>query len=110
MKLKIENMQEQANNLQNAAANQGSIVGVDDSKPQKREAKETAIISVCAGQGVEDAFLELHCDYVVSGGQTMNPSTEDMVAAVKEVNAKNVIILPNNSNIVMTAQQNSYKS
>ena len=105
VKLKIENMQEQANNLQNAAANQGSIVGVDDSKPQKREAKETAIISVCAGQGVEDAFLELHCDYVVSGGQTMNPSTEDMVAAVKEVNAKNVIILPNNSNIVMTAQQ-----
>ena len=98
-------MQEQANNLQNPAANQGSIVGVDDSKPQKREAKETAIISVCAGQGVEDAFLELHCDYVVSGGQTMNPSTEDMVAAVKEVNAKNVIILPNNSNIVMTAQQ-----
>ena len=105
VKLKIENMQEQANNLQNAAASQGSIVGVDDSKPQKREAKETAIISVCAGQGVEDAFLELHCDYVVSGGQTMNPSTEDMVAAVKEVNAKNVIILPNNSNIVMTAQQ-----
>ena len=51
------------------------------------------------------SFLELHCDYVVSGGQTMNPSTEDMVAAVKEVNAKNVIILPNNSNIVMTAQQ-----
>ena len=67
VKLKIENMQEQANNLQNAAASQGSIVGVDDSKPQKREAKETAIISVCAGQGVEDAFLELHCDYVVSG-------------------------------------------
>ena len=106
VKLKIENMQEQANNLQNAAASQESIVGVDDKNPQsKREAKETAIISVCAGQGVEDAFLELHCDYVVSGGQTMNPSTEDMVAAVKEVNAKNVIILPNNSNIVMTAQQ-----
>ena len=106
VKLKIENMQEQANNLQNAAASQGSIVGVDDKNPQsKREAKETAIISVCAGQGVEDAFLELHCDYVVSGGQTMNPSTEDMVAAVKEVNAKNVIILPNNSNIIMTAQQ-----
>ena len=106
VKLKIENMQEQANNLQNAAASQESIVGVDDKNPQsKREAKDTAIISVCAGQGVEDAFLELHCDYVVSGGQTMNPSTEDMVAAVKEVNAKNVIILPNNSNIVMTAQQ-----
>ena len=50
-------------------------------------------------------FLELHCDYVVSGGQTMNPSAEDIVAAIREVNAKHVIILPNNSNIVMTAQQ-----
>ena len=54
---------------------------------------------------MKDAFLELHCDYVVSGGQTMNPSTEDMVQAVRDVNAKNVIILPNNSNIIMTAQQ-----
>ena len=50
-------------------------------------------------------FLELHCDYVVSGGQTMNPSAEDIVQAIRDVNAKHVIILPNNSNIVMTAQQ-----
>lgn len=107
VKLKIENMQEQANNLQNNANAQASIVGVDDNakKTPTFEAKETAVITVCAGEGVEDAFLELHCDYVVSGGQTMNPSTEDMVAAVREVNAKNVIILPNNSNIIMTAQQ-----
>lgn len=107
VKLKIENMQEQANNLQNNANGQASIVGVDDNAKKKPafEPKETAIITVCAGEGVEDAFLELHCDYVVSGGQTMNPSTEDMVAAVKEVNAKNIIILPNNSNIIMTAQQ-----
>lgn len=107
VKLKIENMQEQANNLQNNVGGQSSIVGVDDNAKKKSvfEEKETAIITVCAGEGVEDAFLELHCDYVVSGGQTMNPSTEDMVAAVKEVNAKNVIILPNNSNIIMTAQQ-----
>lgn len=106
VKLKIENMQEQANNLQNSA-NAQSIVGVDDNAKEepKFEAKDTAVITVCAGEGVEDAFLELHCDYVVSGGQTMNPSTEDMVAAVRKVNAKNVIILPNNSNIIMTAQQ-----
>ena len=50
-------------------------------------------------------FLELHCDYVVSGGQTMNPSAEDIVQAIRDVHAKHVIILPNNSNIVMTAQQ-----
>jgi len=97
------NMQEQADTIQN---NVGSIVGVDDkSTKSKSEPKETAVISVCAGDGLKDAFLELHCDYVVSGGQTMNPSTEDMVQAVKDVNAKNVIILPNNSNIIMTAQQ-----
>ena len=103
IKLKIENMQEQADTIQN---NAGSIVGVDDKNAQpKCESKETAVISVCAGDGLKDAFLELHCDYVVSGGQTMNPSAEDMVQAVKDVNAKNVIILPNNSNIIMTAQQ-----
>ncbi len=102
VKLKIENMQEQADTIQN---NANSIVGVDDSTKPVREAKETAVISVCAGDGLKDAFLELHCDYVVSGGQTMNPSAEDMVQAVRDVNAKNVIILPNNSNIVMTAQQ-----
>lgn len=96
VKLKIENMQEQHN----------SIIESNEmpAKPV-REPKQIAVISVCAGTGLEQAFLELHCDYVVSGGQTMNPSTEDMVQAVKDVNAKNVIILPNNSNIVMTAQQ-----
>lgn len=52
-------------------------------------------------------FLELHCDYVVSGGQTMNPSAEDIVEAIRNVNAKHVIVLPNNSNIVMTAQQSA---
>lgn len=102
VKLKIENMQEQADTIQN---NTKSIVGVDDNMKSAQEAKETAIISVCAGDGVKEAFLELHCDYVVSGGQTMNPSAEDMVQAIKNLNAKNVIILPNNSNIVMTAQQ-----
>lgn len=103
VKLKIENMQEQADTIN---SNNGSIVDVDDSNPKKvYEAKETAVISVCAGSGLEEAFLEIHCDHVVSGGQTMNPSTEDMVQAIRDVNANNVIVLPNNSNIVMTAQQ-----
>lgn len=96
IKLKIENMQEQHNTIMENELKDAS---------QIKEAKETAIISVCAGDGLADSFMELNCDYVVSGGQTMNPSTEDMVQAVRDVNAKNVIILPNNSNIVMTAQQ-----
>lgn len=66
--------------------------------------KEVGVIAVAAGEGVKNAFLELHCDHVVSGGQTMNPATENLVAAIKGVHAKHVIVLPNNGNIVMTAQ------
>ena len=81
----------------------------DYKEPEAQEeaapAKDTAIISVAAGEGVKKIFMDLRCDDVVSGGQTMNPATEDIVNAVRKVNAKNVIILPNNSNIVMTAEQ-----
>ena len=81
----------------------------DYKEPEAQEektapAKETAIISVAAGEGVKKMFLDLRCDYVVSGGQTMNPATENLVAAIKGVHAKHVIVLPNNGNIVMTAQ------
>ena len=104
VKLKIENMQEQHNSIieSNADIPAGKATPV---VPQQKEAKEVAIISVAAGDGIKDMFLELHCDYVVSGGQTMNPSAEDIVQAIRDVNAKHAIILPNNSNIVMTAQQ-----
>lgn len=98
VKLKIENMQEQHNTILEANA------AKTEAAPKKEE-KEVAIISVAAGDGIKDMFLELHCDHVVSGGQTMNPSAEDIVEAIRNENAKHVIILPNNSNIVMTAQQ-----
>lgn len=101
VKLKIENMQEQHNTI--LEANNGTPVSQVSNT--SKEAKEVAVISVAAGDGIKDMFLELHCDYVVSGGQTMNPAAEDIVQAVRDVNAKHVIILPNNSNIVMTAQQ-----
>ncbi len=96
IKLKIENMQEQHNSLTEEA----SVV-----KAIKVESKEVGLIAVAAGNGIKEMFMELNCDYVVSGGQTMNPSTEDLVEAIKNVNAKNVIVLPNNSNIVMAANQ-----
>lgn len=102
VKLKIENMQEQHNSI--LEANEGKSVSNKINTPTQPE-KEVAVISVAAGDGIKDMFLELHCDHVVSGGQTMNPSAEDIVAAVRGVNAKHVVILPNNSNIVMTAQQ-----
>ncbi len=66
--------------------------------------KDFALIAVVAGDGLADIFKSQGVDYVISGGQTMNPSTEDIVKAIEQVNAKNVIILPNNKNIFMAAQ------
>ena len=84
-----------------------NITEVNFKAPELKEEpeKEVAIISVSAGDGIKAMFMELHCDFVVSGGQTMNPATEDLVEAIRNVNAKHVIVLPNNSNIIMTAQQ-----
>jgi dihydroxyacetone kinase-like predicted kinase len=67
--------------------------------------KEFALIAVCFGDGIVNTFKELGVDYVIEGGQTMNPSTEAFVSAIKAVNAKNVIIIPNNGNVVMAAKQ-----
>ncbi len=83
-------------------------------KPQVKEAalgikeapkKPIAIISVCFGDGIISTFKEMGVDYIISGGQTMNPSTESFVEAIKEVHAENVIIIPNNGNVVMAAKQ-----
>ena len=63
------------------------------------------MVAVSAGAGLDELFKELGVDMIVSGGQTMNPSTEDFVTAIKKTGARNVFILPNNSNIVMAASQ-----
>ena len=68
------------------------------------EEKEYAVIAVAAGDGLADIFKAQGVDYIISGGQTMNPSTEDFVKAVEGLNARNIIILPNNKNILMAAQ------
>ncbi|MEZ7617115.1 DAK2 domain-containing protein [Streptococcus sp. 27098_8_73] len=72
------------------------------SKPA--EEKEYAIIAVVAGDGLAEIFKAQGVDYIISGGQTMNPSTEDFIKAVDQVNARNIIFLPNNKNIFMAAQ------
>jgi len=72
---------------------------------KKEEPIEIAVISTSVGKGLDELFKSLNVTHIVSGGQTMNPSTEDFVEAIKKVNAKNVIILPNNKNILMAAQQ-----
>ncbi len=71
------------------------------SKPHK----PFGVVSVAAGSGIKDAFISLGCDVVVDGGQSMNPSAEDMIAAFNEINADVIFVFPNNSNIIMTANQ-----
>ena len=66
--------------------------------------KTLLLLQLFFGDGLADIFKSQGVDYVISGGQTMNPSTEDIVKAIEQVNAKNVIILPNNKNIFMAAQ------
>lgn len=100
VKLKIENMTEQHNEIIGQNAPQ-SAPKVDEPKEQI----EYGIISVVAGEGIKHLFEEQGCHYVIEGGQTMNPSTEDFLKAIEELNAKNIIILPNNSNIIMAANQ-----
>lgn len=67
--------------------------------------KEVGFITVSAGDGMGEIFKELGADYLIQGGQTMNPSTEDMLKAIDEVNAKNIFIFPNNKNIILAANQ-----
>ena len=67
--------------------------------------KKYGFISVCVGDGLTEIFKSLNVDVVVSGGQTMNPSTENFIRAIDEINAENIYILPNNKNIIMAAQQ-----
>ena len=80
-------------------------LGFEEEEEENKEKVEYAMIGVSAGQGIEDFFKEIGISVVVKGGQTMNPSSEDFVGAIKKANAHNVFIFPNNSNIVMAASQ-----
>ena len=111
--VKIENMKEQhrkaaeANEVQKAAA-QPAAAEVPAEKPHlepQDPTEEMGFISVAAGDGLKELFQDLGCANVVSGGQTMNPSTEDLLEAVLATPAKKVFILPNNKNIIMAAEQ-----
>ena len=104
-KIKIDNMREehQEKLIKDAdkAANEQKTA-----KPAE-PAKEMGFISVSIGEGMNEIFKGLGVDYIIEGGQTMNPSTEDMLTAIENVNAKNIFILPNNGNIIMAANQAS---
>lgn len=97
--IKIENMRLQHSSLMDEPVSQVA-------QPTKTDKKSKyAVIAVAAGAGIKEAFLELGVDKVIDGGQTMNPSAEDFVNAIESLNAENIILLPNNSNIILTAEQ-----
>ena len=95
VKVKVDNMRNQ---------HEAQVEKEERENSQPTEEKEYAIIAVVAGEGLSDIFKAQGVDYIISGGQTMNPSTEDFIKAVEHVNARHIIILPNNKNIFMAAQ------
>ena len=95
--VKIENMR-----LQHTE----KVMSEQDLAPKIAEPeKPLGVVSVCAGEGLADVFMNLGVDQIISGGQTMNPSTQDILEAVNKVPAETVFVLPNNKNIIMAAQQ-----
>ena len=111
LKLKIENMTEQHHALATGAMGAEDVHTDLIPEPKKEEApkekSEFAMIAVSSGPGIDEFFKEIGVNEIVKGGQTMNPSSQDFLAAIKKVNAKNVFIFPNNSNILMAASQAS---
>ncbi|MCV9887621.1 DAK2 domain-containing protein [Metabacillus halosaccharovorans] len=96
--MKIENMRQQHTDIVGEHQQTAPTV-------RKAEKNKYGIVTVSMGKGIAELFRSIGANEVIEGGQTMNPSTEDIVKAIHDVNAENIIILPNNSNIVMAAQQ-----
>ena len=114
-KIKIDNMREEHQEklikdsqklaAQQRAEEEAYEAAQADEKTNNMPAKEMGFVSVSIGEGMNEVFRGLGVDYLIEGGQTMNPSTEDMLNAIEHVNAKTVFILPNNKNIIMAANQ-----
>lgn len=120
--MKCDNMSEQHEQLMDDFQSEQKKHGIEDSgekfdvalkaaatvpaaQEKPKERKKYALIAVAVGSGIEAMFKEFSVDYLISGGQTMNPSTADFVEAIKQVHAENVFLFPNNGNIVMAASQ-----
>ena len=102
-RIKIDNMREEHREKLFKESEKAALMQ-QEQKAQKEE-KEAGFISVSAGEGLKAIFQELGVDYLIEGGQTMNPSTEDMLNAIEQVPAKTIYILPNNKNVILAANQ-----
>ena len=109
-KIKIDNMREEhqeklIKDAEKVAAQQKEETAEQEEAAAEQPKKDMGFISVSIGEGMNEIFRGLGADYIIEGGQTMNPSTEDMLNAIEHVNAEHIFILPNNKNIVMAANQ-----
>ena len=107
-RMKIDNMREEhqeklIKDAEKAAAAQAEAAAAKEKKKEPR--KQVGFIAVSIGDGMNEIFRELGVDYIIEGGQTMNPSTDDMLTAIDNVNADHIFILPNNKNIILAANQ-----
>lgn len=109
-RMKVDNMREEhqeriIRNSQRIAGEQAKAREAQEASSQPQERKKYGFIAVSGGDGLKEIFTGIGADYLIQGGQTMNPSTEDMLNAIDKVNADHIFILPNNKNIIMAAQQ-----
>mgnify|MGYP004636562903 CR=1 FL=1 len=102
-RMKIDNMREE--HQEKLIKDAEKMARAQEKEKKEEPAKPMGFITVSIGDGLNDIFRELGADYIIEGGQTMNPSTEDMLNAIDKVNAETVFILPNNKNIVLAANQ-----
>ena len=102
-RMKIDNMREEHQERLIKDAEKLAAQQAEAKKAEPR--KEVGFIAVSIGEGMKEIFRELGADYIIEGGQTMNPSTEDMLNAIDQVNAEHIFILPNNKNIILAANQ-----
>ena len=105
-RMKIDNMREEHQERLIKDAEKLAAQQAEAKKAEPR--KEVGFIAVSIGEGMNEIFRELGADYIIEGGQTMNPSTEDMLNAIDQVNAEHIFILPNNKNIILAAEQAKY--
>ena len=101
--MKIDNMREE--HREKVIHEQDKIRAAEKEKLMETPAKPYGFVAVSAGEGLAQIFKDLGVDYVIEGGQTMNPSTEDVLSAIDKVNAETVFVLPNNKNIILAANQ-----
>lgn len=102
-RMKIDNMREE--HQEKLIRDSEKLAAEQQAKKMEGPRKEVGFIAVSIGDGMNDIFKELGVDYIIEGGQTMNPSTEDMLTAIDSVNADHIFILPNNKNIILAANQ-----